>query len=145
MKIFSQSIIKPSLRLFTSRGAVISVAVGLFIVICVAPVLYMFVISLSDADGRPGLENYQRLLSEARQRELLANSVGLGAGSAILAVLIGVPLGLLFAHASFPLKRLLRIVLVVPLVIPPYIVALAWIFIGGSAGIVSQLLRRDLL
>src|SRR5262245_38156837 len=145
MTILSQSIIKLSPRLFTSRGAAISIAVVFFIVLSVVPVLYMFVLSLTGADGRPGLGNYQRLLSEDRQHELLANSVGLGAGSAILAVLIGVPLGLFFAHASFPLKRLLRIVLVMPLVIPPYILALAWIYIGGSAGIVSQLLRRDLL
>ena len=120
-----------------------SIAATLFFVLCVAPALYMFVISFAGADGRLGFENYQRLLSEARQRELFVNSVGLGAGSAMMAVLIGAPLGLLFARASFPLKRLLRIALVAPLVIPPYILALAWIYIGGSAGIVAQLFGRD--
>jgi iron(III) transport system permease protein len=138
-----QSNIKPSSRLFTSRGAAMSIAATLFFVLCVAPALYMFVISLAGADGRLGFENYQRLFAEARQRELFVNSVGLGAGSAVMAVLIGAPLGLLFARASFPLKRLLRVALVAPLVIPPYILALAWIYIGGSSGIVAQLVGRD--
>jgi iron(III) transport system permease protein len=138
-----QSNIKPSSRLFTSRGAAMSIAATLFFVLCVAPALYMFVISFAGADGRLGFENYQRLLSEARQCELFVNSIALGAGSAVMAVLIGAPLGLLFARASFPLKRLLRIALVAPLVVPPYVLALAWIYIGGPAGIVAQLFGRD--
>src|SRR5262245_38201807 len=63
----------------------------------------------------------------------------------MIALLIGAPLGLLFARANFPLKRLLRIALVTPLVVPPYILALSWIYIGGSAGIVARLFGRDLL
>jgi len=59
--------------------------------------------------------------------------------------LIGAPLGLLFARASFPLKRMLRIALVAPLVVPPYILALAWIYIGGPTGIVARLFGRDSL
>jgi iron(III) transport system permease protein len=137
-----QSNIKPSSRLFTSRGAAISIAAIVFFVLCVAPALYMFIISFTGAEGRLGFENYQRLFSEARQRELFVNSVCLGAGSAVMAVLIGAPLGLLFARASFPLKRMLRIALVAPLVVPPYILALSWIYIGGPNGIVAQLFGR---
>jgi len=32
-----------------------------------------------------------------------------------------------------------------PLVIPPYILALAWVYVGGSSGIVAQVFGRDLL
>ena len=120
-----------------------SIAATLFFVLCVAPALYMFIISFTGAEGRLGFENYQRLFSEVRQRELFVNSVCLGAGSAVMAVLIGAPLGLLFARARFPFKRMLRIALVAPLVVPPYILALAWIYIGGPTGIVAQLFGRD--
>src|SRR5262245_58525767 len=47
------------------------------------------------------------------------------------------------ARASFPFKRMFRIALVTPLVVPPYILALAWIYIGGPAGIVARLFGRD--
>src|SRR5262245_58652735 len=92
----SQSNIKPSSHRFPYRGAAIGIAATLFLIFCVAPALYMLVISFTGADGRLGFENYQRLLADARQRELFATSVGLGAGSAMMAVLIGAPLGLLF-------------------------------------------------
>jgi iron(III) transport system permease protein len=84
-------------------------------------------------------------LAEARQRTLLLNSTLLGAGAAVLASLIGVPLGFLLARADLPAKRFFRLALVVPLVIPPYILALAWIYLGGSAGLLSQVAGRDLL
>src|SRR5262245_44452798 len=138
-----QSNIKHSSRLFTSRGAAISIAAIVFFGLCVAPALYMLLISFTSAEGRLGFDNYQRLFSEARQAELFVNSVCLGAGSAVMALLIGAPLGLLFARARFPLKRMLRIALVAPLVVPPYILALSWIYIGGPNGIVAQLFGRD--
>jgi len=140
-----QSIFGTAPRLFSSRGMTMSIAAMLFFILCVAPVLYMFVISLAGPDGALNFENYERLLAETRRRELLVNSVSLGAGSALMATLIGAPLGLLFARARFPLKRLLRIALVAPLVIPPYILALAWTYIGGPAGLMAQLFGRDLL
>jgi iron(III) transport system permease protein len=76
---------------------------------------------------------------------LMLNSALLGAGASLLAMLIGAPLGLIFARASFPMKRMLRIALITPLVIPPYIMALARIYIGGPAGLLAQLFGRDLL
>jgi ABC-type sugar transport system permease subunit len=58
-----QSNIKSSSRLFTSRGAAMSIATTLFFVLCVAPALYMLVISFTGAEGRLGFENYRRLFS----------------------------------------------------------------------------------
>lgn len=108
------------------------------------PVAYMFAVSFLGADGSLTFENYRRLLVEPRQRQLLFTSTLLGAGSAALATVIGAPLGLLLARADLPAKRFLRFAFVVPLIIPPYILALAWIYLGGSAGVSAQLFGRDL-
>src|SRR5215510_11008134 len=86
-----------------------------------------------------------RTIRDSSQKPGNVSCSSTASGSAMMAVLIGAPLGLLFARASFPLKRLLRIALAVPLVVPPYILALAWIYIGGSAGILAQLFGSDLL
>jgi iron(III) transport system permease protein len=91
------------------------------------------------------IDHYRRLLAEARQRDLLLNSTLLGAGTAVLATAIGAPLGLLLARADLAAKRFWRLALVVPLVVPPYILGLAWIYVGGSAGLLTQVLGRDLL
>jgi iron(III) transport system permease protein len=76
---------------------------------------------------------------------LLFNSLLLGVGSAVLAGVIGTPLGVLLARLDIRAKRIVRVALLIPLVVPPYIFALAWIYIGGSAGLAATLLGRDLL
>jgi iron(III) transport system permease protein len=129
----------------TARNFTCAAAVALFVLLCVLPTLYMIGASLISADGRFTFANYSRLFIEPRQRQLLTTTALLGAGVAIAATLIGAPLGLLLARADLPMKRLLRFALVIPLVIPPYILALAWIYVGGPAGLVAQAVGRDLL
>jgi iron(III) transport system permease protein len=130
----------PSARTFVCVAASV-----LFVLLCVLPTMYMIGMSLFSADGSFTLANYSRLFVEPRQRQLLLATALLGAGCAIGATLIGAPLGWLLARADLPIKRLLRFALVIPLVIPPYILALAWIYLGGSAGLIAQAVGRDLL
>jgi len=117
----------------------------LFTGLCVLPVVYMAGLSLVNAEGSFSIENYRRLLFEHRQRELLLNSTLLGAISAVFATLLGAPLGLLLARVRLPAKRFLRIALVVPLLIPPYVLALGWILFTGSSGLLSRAIGHDLL
>ena len=129
----------------SARTASLGIAAILFVAVCVLPTLYMLGVSFVDANGSLSLDNYHRLLTDARQRGLLLSSTLLGTGAALLATVIGAPLGLLLARADLPAKWLLRLALVVPLVIPPYILGLAWIYIGGSAGLLARVLGRDML
>jgi iron(III) transport system permease protein len=119
-------------------------AVAFFIALCLLPAIYMLVISFIGVDGGLSAAHYRRLLTEPRQRSLFLTSVMLGAGAAVLATLVGAPLGLLLARADLRAKRLWRLALIVPLVIPPYILALAWIYLGGPVGIIAQAFGRDL-
>ncbi len=129
----------------SSRTVILGVAVTLFLLLCVLPVLYMLGVSFISPDGNFSFENYRQLLIDARQRELLGRSTLLGAGTALLATSVGAPLGLLLARTRLPLKRMIRILLVIPLVVPTYVSALAWISITGSTGFVAIWLGRDLL
>jgi iron(III) transport system permease protein len=114
-----------------SRRLLIGGAAGLFFIVCVLPVAYMLGVSFFTADGTLTLSNYSRLLSEQRQRELLLTTITLGAAAAAIATLVGVPLGFFLARLELPLVALLRVALLVPLVIPPYVLALVWIFLTG--------------
>jgi len=138
--ITSRAVVWPS-----ARTVILAFASLLFLSLCALPTLYMLGISFIGADGSFSLINYRHLLTDLRQRDLLFTSTLLGVGSALLATIIGAPLGLLLARTGLRAKRLLRLALVVPLVIPPYILGLAWIYIGGSAGLVAQVFGRDLL
>ncbi|MFY9553603.1 MAG: iron ABC transporter permease [Blastocatellia bacterium] len=117
----------------------------LFVAICVLPLIYMLVVSFTAIDGSFTFDNYGRLLTEARQRELLMNSTLLGAATAIVATIVGAPLGLLLARVDLPAKSWLRLGLLIPLVLPPYVLGLAWIYVSGSTGIAAHLLGIDLL
>src|SRR5262245_36266075 len=145
MKRVMRSLIRRGLFHASARTVVICVAGALFVTLCALPVAWMLGVSFIDSDGGLTVRNYGRLFTESRQRQLLLNTALLSARASALATLIGAPLGLLVARASFPLQRFLRIALVTPLVIPPYILALAWVYIGGSSGIVAQMFGRDLL
>lgn len=117
----------------------------LFVAICVLPLIYMLVVSFTAIDGSFTFDNYERLLTEARQRELLMNSTLLGAATAIVATIVGAPLGLLLARADLPVKSWLRLALLIPPALPPYVLGLAWIYVSGTTGIAAHLLGRDLL
>ncbi|MGH9837596.1 MAG: ABC transporter permease [Blastocatellia bacterium] len=112
--------------------SVLSLAVSLFILLCALPAIYMFGVSLIGPDGGLSFDNYRSLLTERRQHRLLLNSTLLGAGASILATMIGAPLGLLLARARLRGKARQRLALVIPLITPPYVLALAWTWMAGS-------------
>src|SRR5262245_42338477 len=106
----------------------IGCAVVVFVVVCALPGAYMFAVSFLSPAGAITVSNYTRLLSEPRQRELLAATVTLGAAASAVASMIGVPLGLALARLDLPCRGFLRVLLLVPLATPPYVLALAWTF-----------------
>ena len=129
----------------SARALTLGLAVTLFVLFCVLPVVYMLGVSLTDAAGNFTLDNYRQLLTDRRQRGLMLTSVVLGGGAALFATVLGAPLGLLFARARLPAKRFLRLALIAPLVVPSYITALAWVLLTGPVGLLTRLAGRDLL
>jgi iron(III) transport system permease protein len=122
-----------------ARTAVVGIAITVFAVCCVLPVGYLLVVSLREIDG------FSALVLDARQRRLLSNTALLGLGTALLATAIGAPIGLALARISLRRKALLRLALASPVLLPPYIVALAWTYLGSSTGWLSELPGRELL
>ena len=111
--------------LFSSRTAVIATATVVFLVSCVLPLISMLGSSLAGSAVTPS--TYAALLLDARQRGLLYNTTVLGLSTAALATLIGVPLGVALARIDLPWKPLVRMLLAAPLLLPPYVAALAWV------------------
>lgn len=60
---------------------------------------------------------------------LLGNSVAIGLLSALFAMLLGVPYALLTARTDVPWRRFLAGAYLVPLVLPPLLVAVAWNYV----------------
>lgn len=113
------------------------VAFAAFIVCCALPVAYLFATTL----GAGGA--HATFLLDSRQRGLLYNTALLGIGAALVATAIGAPLGV--ALARVPLRRtaLIRLIAAAPVVLPPYVVALAWIYLGNSHGLLATVAGGD--
>jgi iron(III) transport system permease protein len=73
----------------------------------------------------PSLENYRSVLAHTGERSMLLATVVLAGVSTLLAILIGLPLGLLLAATNIPMRRTLEMVSVLPLVLPPILLAIA--------------------
>jgi len=123
----------------SSRTVVIGLAVVVFVVCCVLPVGHLLTVSLRGADLSSAI------MLDSRQRRLLANTALLGAGTAALATAIGACLGVALARISLPRKSLLRIALAAPVLLPTYIVGLAWTYLGGSSGWVASVVGSGLV
>lgn len=110
-----------------SRTIVIGVAFAAFVVCCVLPIAYLVATTLGAAGGPSAA-----ILLDSRQRGLLSNTALLGVGAAVVATAIGAPLGVALARVPLRRKALLRLIAAAPVLLPPYVVALAWIYLGVS-------------
>jgi iron(III) transport system permease protein len=116
----------------SSRTFVIGTAGVVFVVCCILPVAYLFTTSLTEM-GSAG----SALFLDNRQRILLYNTTLLGAGTAALASAIGVPLGIALARVPLRRKAAIRVALAAPMLLPPYVMALAFLYVGAGTGVVA--------
>ena len=115
------------------------ITIFLFVGIGLVPVIAMFLKSLF-VDGEFSLETYGTLLQSNREWTLLFNTLTLAGATTFITVLLGVPLGTLFAKTDLPLRRFFTVLFIIPLLIPSYILAVAWFYCLGRSGIVASVL-----
>jgi iron(III) transport system permease protein len=84
-------------------------------------------------DGRLSLHYYRGLFASGRASVLLANSVKLAFWTTALVTAVGVPLGILFGKTDLPARRTFAALFTVPLLAPPYIMAVSWYDVLGSS------------
>ena len=95
---------------------------GVFLVF-IAPIVRLLFMSLKGSDGY-GLSNYQVLLQEKRTREAIFNTILIAASSTMIAIVAGSGLALAAAYTNIKRKRLLELLVLLPFIIPSYIITL---------------------
>lgn len=71
------------------------------------------------------LLHYRDVLTGTGERNMLLATLALAGASTLLALLIGLPLGMLLGATDVPGRRFLETLLVLPLVLPPILLAIA--------------------
>ena len=114
----------------TLLGAGIAVAV-------LSPLLWIF---LRAADV--GVESSLQLLARSSTVDILVNSVALVTTVTVASVLIGVPLAVLTVETDLPFRRFWTVALALPLVVPSYIGAFAFVSAFGPRGTLADALAQ---
>lgn len=70
--------------------------------------------------------------------ESAATSIGLSLLTVVLCAVVGVPLAFLFERYQFPARRLFATLAALPLVLPPLVGTVAFIFLCGESGILAR-------
>ena len=89
------------------------------------PLIYMFAKSVY-INGELTFRLFTSILHTKKEWTLLLNSLRLAALVSIFATFIGVFLGLLLGKTDLPFKHLFALLFTAPLLMPPYIMAVAW-------------------
>ena len=84
------------------------------------------------------VDNYRELLSQRVVLEAIVSSLGLSVGTVLLCALVGVPLAFLFERFTFPGRRLFAALAALPLVLPPLVGTVAFIYLFGESGILAH-------
>ncbi|MFL5537988.1 MAG: ABC transporter permease [Longimicrobiaceae bacterium] len=111
------------------------------IVILVWLVLYPNVYVLGDSfldAGKPTGAHYARFFGSASELTALWNSVWISLASVALSALVGVPLAFLFARRDFPGRRVLGGLAAMPVLLPPLVGTISFLFLYGETGFLTR-------
>ncbi|HEV8439008.1 MAG TPA: iron ABC transporter permease [Methylomirabilota bacterium] len=122
-----------------SEGVLVALVLLLLVVGILYPLLQVFSVALLDA-GWPTLRPLVAFFGRPLFRESLVNTLLAGVLAVIFGSLVGVPLAVLTVRYKFPGRALLGVLAVLPLVIPPFVGAVAFQQILGRSGLVNLLL-----
>ncbi len=100
--------------------------VAFFSFVVLSPILFLSVQSFLDDSGGITLENFNEIVLSLRQLKLMRNSLYLSGLTVFFSLLIGIPPAVLICRTNLYCKKTLGLMLVLPLLIPPYVHAIIW-------------------
>ena len=130
----------------------IGLVCGSILVFVGYPVLSILISAFQDNDGRIDLLLFARkftdesiwsldCLAGGRSCGVAWNSLAQGVLVGVLSTLLGLAFALVATRTRFPFPRLLRVMSVLPVITPPFVIGLSLILLFGRAGMVSNLLQ----
>jgi iron(III) transport system permease protein len=121
------------------RGAWILAAVVAVVLLWLVLYPNLFVLGDSFMDGgRLTAAHYARFFGSAAELRALWNSVWISLASVVLSGLVGVPLAFFFAGREFPGRRLLGGLAAMPVLLPPLVGTISFLFLYGETGFLTR-------
>jgi len=121
------------------RGMLLYLVLGILFILGALPLLFMFYGTLETTDGL-SLDAYKKMLQTPALWQSFQNSLSLGLVVAFLTTAAGTFLGVLIGKTTLLFRHFLLILLLIPLLIPPYILAYSWFGLLGRETLLGTLL-----
>ncbi len=139
---------KAATKIWERHGSTITLLAPISFVL-LAYILYPQLEILSSSfvkDGSLSLANYREFFDLERSASLQAlwGSLYISLLTVVFSALVGVPLAYLLTHYDFPARRLFAAIAVLPIVMPPLVGVLAFLFLFGESGILPRVLQAFL-
>ena len=128
-------------RLATTERFIVFLAIPVFAIVVFFVVMPMLQTVVESSRGNGLITNYANFLSGGSQRALLL-SVGISLATVVLCAAVGTVLAVLLTRFDFPGRRLLQILAVLPLALPPLIGAASFTLLYNETGIVPRALHE---
>ena len=116
---------------------------GFLLLFLVLPVGHVFITAFLDADGSPTLGHFAAFFGQGLMRESFGNSLYVAVMAALFAALIAVPLAYFTVRFDCRGALLIQTLGVLPLIMPPFVGAVALQLIFGRSGSVNLLLQEQ--
>ena len=119
-----------------------ALALAFLLLFLVLPVARVFYTAFVEADGRLTLGHFEAFFGQSLMREAFFNSLYVAVMSALFAALIAVPLAYFTVRFQFRGAILIQTLGVLPLIMPPFVGAVALQLIFGRSGSLNLLLNQ---
>ncbi len=108
------------------------------LIFVVYPLIAVFIKGFQTQDGQFTLENYRRFATFRYLQNALRNSLLVGLATGVVGVLLGYLAAFTLTRTDVPGKQLLHILLILPIISPPFVSAIAILLLFGFNGLITQ-------
>jgi iron(III) transport system permease protein len=127
--------VAPEARVDIVKWILFPIAVTAVIILIVFPLVRLFKGSIITPEGELTFIYFQNILKDRALLEAFRNSMVIAIGATLISLLTGVPMAWAVSRTDIPLKGFIRNFTTVSMVTPPFLGAIAWVFLlGPGAG-----------
>ncbi len=112
-----------------------------FLVFLIYPLIRLFYDSLTTEEGVFTMANFQDFFTDRYYLKSLMNSLVLGVATVVTTSVIGIAIAFLLLRYDFPGRGLFSYLTIIPMIMPPLVGVMGFVFIMGRAGTVNIILQ----
>lgn len=123
---------------FNVANMILMLAIGILVIVVAVPVLLIFINSFW-VDGQFNVTDVVNILKQPDTYEALLNSLFIASGVTVMSTCIGTFFAWLVTRTDLPYKGFMKVMFLVPFMLPSFIGALAWkMLLSPRAGYINQ-------